>query len=232
MDYQQQSDPNMGHIGPLHSHPQSFLDDPALFQPNMLDINPSLDFQYSSRFVGYPEFDSSMSGGPIQQQQQQQFAPMDDLMHDLSYVPEDSQLLGNSVPVRSDSATSDDRGAMSNNAYSSNTSQSSTTPPQTHKPCMNPTAMVDSVLESTLSPNKISAAPTISTTAQPQPQQRKNANPITSLPDEIADCVFLVNPAGKVVHCNNTVSTSLGWPKDKLVGEDIQAALHPEDVAM
>ncbi|KAG5363375.1 Cutinase gene palindrome-binding protein [Yarrowia sp. B02] len=197
------------HTGPDFSQP--FLDDPSIYQHNMLDLNHPLDLQYSARLMDYNAYTDVPP--PT-------MAPMD--AYETNYVPEDSQLLGSSMPVRTDSATSDDsasRGFMSNN-LSSTTSQSSLTPTQPEAGYMNPTAMVDKVLEGTLSNSKLDAAPV---------SKRPDAS-FTARPDEIADAIFLVNPAGKIVHCNTVVSALLGWSKDKLVGTDIRTALHPEDV--
>lgn len=207
-------------MGDMHMGHQPFLDDQSLFQPNLLDLNPQLDMQYSSRLVDYSNYADALSLPPT-------ISPMD-AYNNPNYIPEDSQLLGNSVPVRSDSATSDDttRGQMSH--LSATTSQTSFTPPQREPGYMNPTAMVDQVLEGTLS-----SSSNTKPYAAPMPGAPKNKmidGSISARPGEISDGIFLVNPTGKIVHCNTTVSALLGWSKDKLVGADIRTTLHPEDV--
>ena len=155
-----------------------------------------------------------------------------DAYNDPNYIPADSQMLGSSMPVRTNSATSDDtasRGLLSN-AYSSTTSQSSATPPQREPGYMNPTTMVDQVLGDTLTSSNTKQTPLVDATApQSVPKKQVEAS-IAARPEEIADGIFLVNPTGKIVHCNTIVSALLGWSKDKLVGADIRKTLHPEDV--
>jgi PAS domain-containing protein len=221
---------DMGHGGPeMHFVPG--MDDPSLYQHNMLDLSHPLDLQYSSRLMGFPNYDS-MNDHMDPSQLPPTIAPMD-AYNDPTYIPEDSQLLGSSMPMRTDSATSDDsasRGLLSN-AYSSATSQSSQTPPIQREPgYMNPTAMVDQVLEGTISSsNTKQPIPPVDAVPQSVPRKAVEAS-ISARPDEIADAIFLVNPTGKIVHCNTIVSTLLGWSKDKLVGADIRTTLHPEDV--
>ncbi|KAG5362348.1 Cutinase gene palindrome-binding protein [Yarrowia sp. C11] len=205
------------------------MDDP-LYQHNMLDLNTPLDMQYSSRLMDFSGYDS-MNVHPMgQQMMPNTISPMDSY-NDPNYIAADSQMLGSSMPMRSDSATnSDDTGSrgQQSNAYSSaTTSQSSLTPPTREPRYLNPTAMVDKVLESTIASSK----PAASYDAAPQSMPKKAAETsISARPDEIADGIFLVNPTGKIVHCNTIVSALLGWSKDKLVGADIRTTLHPEDV--
>lgn len=238
---------DMGHGPELHF---PVLDDPSLYQHNMLDLNTPLDMQYSSRLMDYgADYGAAMDidhmdhhnnpvnqphhNNPVNHNQQMPptISPMD-AYNDPNYISADSQMLGSSMPVRTNSATSEDtasRGLLSN-AYSSATSQSSATPPLREPGYMNPTTMVDQVLGDTLTSSNTKQNPLVDATApQSVPKKQVEAS-IAARPEEIADGIFLVNPTGKIVHCNTIVSALLGWSKDKLVGADIRKTLHPEDV--
>lgn len=229
---------DMGHGPELHF---PVMDDPSLYQHNMLDLNTHLDMQYSSRLMDYGadygtgmDIDHMGHNNNNNQVNHNQvpptISPMD-AYNDPNYIPADSQMLGSSMPVRTNSATSDDtasRGLLSN-AYSSATSQSSATPPQREPGYMNPTTMVDQVLGDTLTSSNTKQTPLVDAAPQSVPRKQVEAS-IAARPEEIADGIFLVNPTGKIVHCNTIVSALLGWSKDKLVGADIRKTLHPEDV--